>query len=1162
MTARFKRLTPVLMCTLLSLFCLQDALAVNETFPVKALERIPQDPVSFGRTPQGAVLIDFGRDAFGQVQFPLTLQKDCHIVIHLGEALKDGQVNRNPGGSVRYARYEMDLQAGKHTYRPELRPDSRNTRPTDDGTQPILMPAEIGEVFPFRYCEIEGLPPMTVPRDIVRWNVHYPFNEKASHFHCSDTILNQVWDLCKYSVKATSFCGYYVDGDRERIPYEADALINQLSHYCTDSEYAMARQTIEYLLEHPTWPTEWQMQMVLMAWYDYLYTGDKSLIDKYYNLLKAKTLSALREENGLISTRTGKFTPEVAESLNYRGRNGIRDIVDWPRSGSFGIGKEDAGEADAYVLTDYNTVVNAYHYQTLVLMSKIAGALGRKTDAKFYAADAEAFKETFNRLLFDEENECYKDGIDTGHHSLHANMFPLAFGLVPEEKQASVLEFIRSRGMACSVYGAQFLLEALYNAHDDSYGCSLMASESLRSWYHMIRLGATITLEAWDPCFKPNLDWNHAWGSAPANIIPRRLMGVEPLEPGFKTIGLCPQPGGLKQASALVPSIRGGIACQFERVSADGLYVFRWILPAGVRASVRIPMPATDCAESGEKAGPKLYVNGKVRRYRNEGGFAVFKVRRHRSSYCLTASFDSKAGFGPDYLEGFETFKESDAFRNGSAKSSMSEPACLNIDLNASDGPDISEDFIGLSYEAQWVSPEADGNHYFDPQHKALTRLFKTLGVKSLRMGGNSVDRPKVARPTLDDIDKLFDFAREADCRIIYSLQLLNNTDAGYARSVAERIYGKHSDAIAYMAIGNEPSYYKDYDRQLRPHWEPLQQAISSAAPEARFCGPDDNPNPGITSRLINDYGVIGGDMTPVMALSSMHYYPGDCAYRNPFKVRDNSELIPCDPAEKRETLLADDLFGQYEIVWNKMDTVFSRLPFRLTETNSIWYGGLKDASDSYAAALWALDYMFWWACKGAQGVNFHTGDRVGGGEGIVAASYSAFVRDGRGFDIRPLSYAMKMFDLAGQGQLKPCRFEGDTRQLSAYASCDNEYLWLTIINRQHGPSVRARSLRIETTACEGLCQSCDKSGIHSGKELPSGKDFKPDWKKARMTMLYQEENDIAAHKDIRIGGATIMPDGSMAAPRWTKLKVESSSEGICLTLRPASATIIRIPLK
>ncbi|MGI6302875.1 MAG: hypothetical protein ACOX52_17715 [Verrucomicrobiota bacterium] len=60
----------------------------------------------------------------------------------------------------------------------------------------------------------------------------------------------------------TSFAGIYIDGDRERIPYEGDAYINQLGHYAVDREYAIARRTIEHFMDHPTWPTEWAVAHV------------------------------------------------------------------------------------------------------------------------------------------------------------------------------------------------------------------------------------------------------------------------------------------------------------------------------------------------------------------------------------------------------------------------------------------------------------------------------------------------------------------------------------------------------------------------------------------------------------------------------------------------------------------------------------------------------------------------------------------------------------------------------------------------------------------------------------------------------------------------------------------------------------------------------------
>ena len=130
----------------------------------------------------------------------------------------------------------------------------------------MLMP-----LMPSEYVEIEGLPEGAEITAATRLAVHYPFNDDASFFRSSDETLNAVWDLCKYSIKATSFCGYYVDGDRERIPYEADAYINQLGHYSVDREFSMARRTVNHLMMNPTWPTEWILESVLLCWMDYMY---------------------------------------------------------------------------------------------------------------------------------------------------------------------------------------------------------------------------------------------------------------------------------------------------------------------------------------------------------------------------------------------------------------------------------------------------------------------------------------------------------------------------------------------------------------------------------------------------------------------------------------------------------------------------------------------------------------------------------------------------------------------------------------------------------------------------------------------------------------------------------------------------------------------------
>lgn len=532
---------------------------------------------------EGTRFYDFSKAAFGQLVLTVTsLKVGDSIRVHLGERADNGRINRAPGGTVRYQVYTLPLAKGTATYRVHIARDKRNTGPAA-----VLMPSYIGEVLPFRYCEIEGAADVLNSVRVVRESVHYLFDETASSFSCSNDTLNQIWEMCKYSIKATSFAGIYVDGDRERIPYEADALINQLCHYGVDREYSMARRSHEYLLERPTWPTEWILQAVLIAWQDYMYTGDSRSLHANYDVLKSRTLLALKGDNGLISTKTGLQTPEFQSAIRFKGE--IRDIVDWPHTGILGLNKHEGGEADGYVFTNYNTVVNAFHYEALKQMTAIARLLGKMDEAAFFEKETRRVKEAFNSTFLNKGKGYYVDGEATDHASLHANMFPLAFGLVPEKNKGKVLDFIRSRGMACSVYGSQFLMDAIYNAADSDYGLKMLTKTDDRSWYNMIRVGSTISLEAWDDKYKPNQDWNHAWGAVPANIIPRKLMGVEPVTPGFGVISVKPQIASLDWAKAVIPTIRGAVKMEIENKA--GQYVLRLVVPPNMKAEVYLPVP-------------------------------------------------------------------------------------------------------------------------------------------------------------------------------------------------------------------------------------------------------------------------------------------------------------------------------------------------------------------------------------------------------------------------------------------------------------------------------------------------------------------------------------------------------------------------------------------
>jgi len=466
-----------------------------------------------------------------------------------------------------------------------------------------LLPDSFGVIMPFRYVEISRANHPILASDLHQKAYFHTFDESQSDFTSSDSVLNQVWALCKYSIKATSFTGLYIDGDRERISYEADAYINQLGHYCTDVSYDMARNTIVRFMAHPTWPTEWLLHTALMMYQDYYYTGNKDLLIKYYNQLKDKTLIGLAREDGLISTMTGKVTGSFMQKIGFADTTKrIREVIDWP-PGQKDTGWKLAnaqGERDGYELVAVNTVVNCFFYENMRILAEIAGVLQKSADQQVFEKMAAKVKTTINQKLFNKEKGIYMDGEGSLHSSLHANMMALAFGIVSSSNIKTVADFIKSRGMACSVYGAQYLLEGLYKAGEAQYALELIRSTSERSWYNMIRVGSTITMEAWDMKYKPNSDWNHAWGAVPANILPRGLWGIQPKIPGYSRAIIHPQMGNLTFSTIKVPTLLGQIQGEYHLVNGD-LRTFSFTIPPKMACEFSISVSSRDC----------IYLNGK-----------------------------------------------------------------------------------------------------------------------------------------------------------------------------------------------------------------------------------------------------------------------------------------------------------------------------------------------------------------------------------------------------------------------------------------------------------------------------------------------------------------------------------------------------------------------
>ena len=532
-----------------------------------ATHLVEQAPIAITEVAPGVFLVDFGRVAFGNLSLgPVASDGDAgraargELTVRFGEALRNGRVDTEPPGSVRFAQVKVRLD-GSAVTRVAPDADARNTRPPA-----VLTPPEWGVLLPFRWVEIEGWPGKLRANEIRRLAAFdSTWNDEAAVFRSSDETLNRIWELCHYSIKATTFAGIFVDGDRERLAYEADAYLTQLSYYAGDADPRMARATFDRLMDMPTWPTEWAPHMVFIAYADWMETGDASWLAAHYEGLKSKLLDQRVRPDGLVTS-----TPEQIK----RG-----DIVDWP-----------TGERDGYVFTSVNTVVNAFHLRALTEMSELARALGKQEEAANFLERERSAQTTFQQTLFDPARGLYRDGLGTDHASEHANLFPLAFGLVPLNLRPRLAQWLAGRGMAVSVYAAQYLLEGLFENGEDAPALALIAAPGDRSWRHMVESGTTITWEAWDQKYKPNQDWNHAWGAAPANLLPRFVLGIGVLTPGWGRALIQPHPGALVSVEGRVPTPHGEISVAWRQEKKPGKrFRMNLALPPGVTAKVELP---------------------------------------------------------------------------------------------------------------------------------------------------------------------------------------------------------------------------------------------------------------------------------------------------------------------------------------------------------------------------------------------------------------------------------------------------------------------------------------------------------------------------------------------------------------------------------------------
>jgi hypothetical protein len=362
-------------------------------------------------------------------------------------------------------------------------------------------------------------------------------------------------------------------------------------------------------------------------------------------------------------------------------------------------------------------------------------------------------------------------------------------------------------------------------------------------------------------------------------------------------------------------------------------------------------------------------------------------------------------------------------------------PVTVTVDVRAA-GATIPPEFLGLSFESSNLLPHENGGRIFSASNRALIDLLRTLGIRSLRIGGGTADIPRYAMPADADIDSLFAFAAAADVKVIYTLRL-PRTDAVRDAQIARYIQQHYGERLTCFEIGNEPDFYRRVYREIpdyatyRPLWEKIADAVIKAAPEAKFCGPAAGGTTAWSRSFIADFGKTGR-----IAAIVEHDYPGG----------DGNKI---SGAPARDEMLSRAWMEHYDQFYQSFaaPAVARGLKYRLEETNN-FTGGAKDATDTFTASLWVLDYLHWWAARGAAGMNFHNRRWI-----LNTTIFPIDANDDgiqSGYDVHPIAYGIKAFDAGGHGAVVPVAVaDPEAVNLTAYAVRDGSSVFVTVINKK-----------------------------------------------------------------------------------------------------------------
>ncbi|MFC1734606.1 family 78 glycoside hydrolase catalytic domain [Candidatus Hydrogenedentota bacterium] len=522
------------------------------------------------------MVVDFGVEVTGYPHIELEADEGVTIDLAYSELLEDGKVNPNTTFMAKYAdRYIT--RAGRQEH-------------------------ELIALKGLRYMQL-AFRNLTSPLKLVSARLNfstYPV-EYRGEFVCSEKRINEIWSVGCYTLQLCMHDMYVDCPWREQVQWWGDVHIEMLVNFYCFGDTALAAKAIRDIgqsqLEEGAvkgfYPGTKDALSVLpdfaLIWVDsnwqyYMHTGDAEVLKSQFDRIKKLLgwFETLEDERGLLNN-----VPHWV-------------FIDWSPV-------DRKGESAA---------MNCFYSMALDSAAKIALLCGDKDSARRYAEKSHAVKSAVNARLWSDERHAYADARDgeslSTSFSVQTNVLAIRAGIADGRDISELVRRVLGSESFTQIATGYFCAH-LFAAMDRAGMHERMLDFIRDKWGYMLDNGAT----TWWERFNREGSQCHSWSATPNYAIAAMVMGLRPLEPGFKNFELAPADVSIDDMSIAVPVGDKIIRARYWR--QDEVRNISLTIPTGITGEV--VLPKSWCSDS------QITLNGTI---------------IHDSSGCLCESIRSE----------------------------------------------------------------------------------------------------------------------------------------------------------------------------------------------------------------------------------------------------------------------------------------------------------------------------------------------------------------------------------------------------------------------------------------------------------------------------------------------------------------------------------------